>query len=293
MRMPHGRPSHLASAYSSFEYNLRASVFSDRNMVLAFAFLNLPLISPFLGLTVFFPMASTPVRKTSPEDSDSTDSITLGTAIHERQNVFKQAEPEIKNVREHTDAVTDEKVAFLDTFSPEEEKSIMRKVDWRILPLIGLMQFVKSVSTEAPSGILRADSSYRSTLPMPQVWKWCRWGSRGTFWRNFTWPLINTTGYRLYTMWVVAFYLAAQHSLEIRNANLDKIAYIIFELPSNVLLKHMSPRIFQTRIILSWGLVLACHAAVKNKEGIYTVRFFLGVMEAGLFPGLITHICSW
>jgi MFS family permease len=55
----------------------------------------------------------------------------------------------------------------------------------------------------------------------------------------------------------------------------------------------MTPRIFQTRIVFTWGAVLACHAAVKNKEGLYAVRFFLGMMEAGMFPGLITHICSW
>lgn len=60
---------------------------------------------------------------------------------------FNDAPVIIENikVREHTDAVSDEKVAFLDTFTPEEEKRIMRKVDWKILPLIGLMMLVKSV----------------------------------------------------------------------------------------------------------------------------------------------------
>lgn len=122
----------------------------DIGMVLSPAFFNIHSISRFLDLTVPFPMASTPIRKTSPEDSDSTDSIALGAVLQERQNDGKQTEPEITKVREHTDAVTDEKVAFLDTFSPEEEKSIMRKVDWRILPLIGLMQFVKQVRIRSP-----------------------------------------------------------------------------------------------------------------------------------------------
>lgn len=48
-----------------------------------------------------------------------------------------------------------------------------------------------------------------------------------------------------------------------------------------------------SRIIFTWGAVLACHAAVTNKHGIWSVRFFLGMMEAGLFPGLATHACSW
>lgn len=55
----------------------------------------------------------------------------------------------------------------------------------------------------------------------------------------------------------------------------------------------MGPRNFQCRIIFSWGLVLACHAAVQNKQGYYTARFFLGIMEAGLFPGIVTHLTSW
>lgn len=61
----------------------------------------------------------------------------------------------------------------------------------------------------------------------------------------------------------------------------------------NLLLKKMTPRVFQTRIVLTWGLVLACHAAVKSKEGLYVVRFFLGLADAGMFPALMTHLSSW
>ena len=42
-----------------------------------------------------------------------------------------------------------------------------------------------------------------------------------------------------------------------------------------------------------WGLVLACHAAVKNGAGLLAARFFLGMAEAGLFPALMTHFASW
>lgn len=72
-----------------------------------------------------------------------------------------------------------------------------------------------------------------------------------------------------------------------------KISYIVFEVPSNLVMKKALPRNWQTRIILSWGLVLACHAAVKNKEGLYAARWFLGMMEAGMFPGLAVQLCSW
>lgn len=55
----------------------------------------------------------------------------------------------------------------------------------------------------------------------------------------------------------------------------------------------MTPRVFQTRICVLWGIVLACHAAVTNKEGLYAARFFLGLAEAGLFPAIMTHLCNW
>ncbi len=79
----------------------------------------------------------------------------------------------------------------------------------------------------------------------------------------------------------------------IPSAHKWQISYIIFELPSNLLLKKMTPRVFITRICALWGLVLACHAAVKNKEGLYAARFFLGLAEAGLFPSIVTQLCNW
>ena len=45
--------------------------------------------------------------------------------------------------------------------------------------------------------------------------------------------------------------------------------------------------------MVTWGLCLACHAAVKSKEGLYAARFFLGLFEAGLFPGVIYQMTYW
>jgi len=56
----------------------------------------------------------------------------------------------------------------------------------------------------------------------------------------------------------------------------DQIAYIIFEAPSNLLLKRMSPHLWQSRIFLTWGIITACHAAVQNYHQLFAVRFLLG-----------------
>lgn len=44
---------------------------------------------------------------------------------------------------------------------------------------------------------------------------------------------------------------------------------------------------------ISWGIVLCCHAAVVNRQGLYAVRFFLGLFEAGLWPGILLQLCYW
>ncbi|KAF1936589.1 MFS general substrate transporter [Clathrospora elynae] len=51
--------------------------------------------------------------------------------------------------------------------------------------------------------------------------------------------------------------------------------------------------LYYSRIMVTWGIALACHAAVKNKEGLYAVRFLLGLFEAGMFPGVILQMCYW
>lgn len=100
---------------------------------------------------------------------------------------------------------------------------------------------------------------------------------------------MSTTGCSRYTSSVPPFHAAKNKLIP----NAPQISYIIFEVPSNLLLKKMTPRNWQSRIILSWGAVLACHAAVKNKHGLYTARFILGMMEAGMFPGIAAQLCSW
>lgn len=48
-----------------------------------------------------------------------------------------------------------------------------------------------------------------------------------------------------------------------------------------------------TRIFLTWGIIVACHAAIQNKASFYALRFLLGALEAGFFPGLAAQMCAW
>lgn len=63
------------------------------------------------------------------------------------------------------------------------------------------------------------------------------------------------------------------------------VPYILCEIPSNVLLKRFSPRVWLSGCMFMFGLVSICQGLVSNYGGLLTTRFFLGVFEAGMFPG--------
>lgn len=45
--------------------------------------------------------------------------------------------------------------------------------------------------------------------------------------------------------------------------------------------------------MVSWGIVTICTAAVTSYEGLIVVRIFLGITEAGFFPGIMMYLCFW
>lgn len=71
------------------------------------------------------------------------------------------------------------------------------------------------------------------------------------------------------------------------------IGYFIFEIPSNLLLEKIGPRIWIGRIMVTWGLVSSMTALVRSPESFYFCRFLLGVMEAGFFPGIVLYLTYW
>ncbi|KAJ0114682.1 vitamin h [Diaporthe amygdali] len=118
---------------------------------------------------------------------------------------------------------------FLSGFTAEDDRRIMRKVDLRFLPLMGFMYLVKQV-----------DYTNAASIKVLQV------GQPSNVLKELG---MSADQYN----WIQTVYF---------------ISYVIFEVPSNLVLK-------------------------KNKEGFYALRFLLGMMEAGFFPGLAAQMCSW
>jgi len=69
--------------------------------------------------------------------------------------------------------------------------------------------------------------------------------------------------------------------------------YAAFEVPSNLLLKKLRPSRWLPFIMVSWGIVMTLMGIVQNYTGLLIARIFLGVTEAGLFPGVAYYLTMW
>ncbi|KAI0024960.1 MFS general substrate transporter [Xylariomycetidae sp. FL0641] len=71
------------------------------------------------------------------------------------------------------------------------------------------------------------------------------------------------------------------------------VPYVVFEIPSNILLKRLSPKIWLPGCMFMFGVMSVCQGLVQNYSGLLATRFFLGVFETGMFPGCFYLIGMW
>lgn len=76
-------------------------------------------------------------------------------------------------------------------------------------------------------------------------------------------------------------------------AGLFFVGYMIFEVPSNLILQRMGARVWIARIMITWGLISACMMFVTTPTQFYILRFLLGIAEAGFYPGVMLYITLW
>ncbi|KAI0102926.1 major facilitator superfamily domain-containing protein [Nemania sp. FL0031] len=69
--------------------------------------------------------------------------------------------------------------------------------------------------------------------------------------------------------------------------------YAAFEVPSNLLLKKLRPSRWLPTIMVAWGTVVTLMGIVQNFRGLLSTRLFLGVAEAGLYPGCAYYLTMW
>jgi sugar phosphate permease len=134
------------------------------------------------------------------------------------------------------------------TFSPEEEARLVRRIDFRLLPMLFLIYVVAFLD--------RANISNALTMDMPKE--------------------LGLSGQQPNTALAVFF-----------------VPYILFEIPSNVIMKKLTPHVWLSACILGFGVVMLAQGFVESFGGLLATRFFLGLFEAGIFPGSFYLISFW
>lgn len=71
------------------------------------------------------------------------------------------------------------------------------------------------------------------------------------------------------------------------------LGYFAFEVPSTVILHKVGARFWIGRVMITWGLASIATAFIRGPISFYALRFFLGLAEAGFFPGIILYLSYW
>ncbi|KAK2486172.1 hypothetical protein H9L39_00099 [Fusarium oxysporum f. sp. albedinis] len=170
------------------------------------------------------------------------------TATHRSENDLKPqgADPfgheeiEVVNKQQHIeDAVQ---------YDEAEARRILRKVDYRVVPLLTIMYLIAFID--------KANIGNAKIAGMNDE--------------------LGLTG-RQYNIVLTVFF----------------IPYALLEVPSNIILKLTRPSIWLPSIMLSWGIVLTLMGIVQNFTGLTIARVFLGIPEAGFFPGATYLLTTW
>ncbi|KAH9831696.1 Major Facilitator Superfamily [Teratosphaeria destructans] len=71
------------------------------------------------------------------------------------------------------------------------------------------------------------------------------------------------------------------------------VTYVVFEVPSNLVLSKTKPSVFLPVIMFLWGTVTICMSQVHTYGQLVALRTIVGMLEAGFAPGVMLMLSSW
>ena len=71
------------------------------------------------------------------------------------------------------------------------------------------------------------------------------------------------------------------------------LAYLIFEIPSNLILERVGARKWLARIMITWGIASAACMFAEGPWSLAGLRMLVGIAEAGFAPGLVLYMTYW
>lgn len=163
-------------------------------------------------------------------------------------------EPVAEDIHEHEQNLSSSEIS--DRLEPGEfdidhVERIYNKLDWRIIPALWVLYFMAS--------------AIRSNVGLAQT-------------------MNETSGHDLATVLHMT-----EHQVSTALA-LFYVGYVVFDLPSNLVMTRLSPHVWMSRIVISVGLIGTCMVAMKAAWSFYLLRLLLGIVEAGLWPGMTYYL---
>ncbi|KAK3818121.1 MAG: major facilitator superfamily domain-containing protein [Linnemannia gamsii] len=133
-------------------------------------------------------------------------------------------------------------------YSPEEEKRVVHKIDWRIIPILGMFY---GASTLNRINLTNARMfAFENSLHATQ--------------EQFSWA-------------IAVFY----------------VGYGLAEIPSIIALLYLTPKVWLPASMFTWGCITFLMAWIKVFPLLMVGRFFLGITEAALIPGVLMYIAMF
>jgi len=69
--------------------------------------------------------------------------------------------------------------------------------------------------------------------------------------------------------------------------------YVVFQLPSNLIMERVGARRWIAVLMMAWGLISSCMIFARAPWHLHVLRFLLGSAEAGFFPGVVFYLRGW
>ncbi|KAH8668811.1 major facilitator superfamily domain-containing protein [Xylariales sp. PMI_506] len=98
---------------------------------------------------------------------------------------------------------------------------------------------------------------------------------------------VNIGNARLYNLTTDLNLVGNQYQISV---SILFVTYLLFEVPSNLVLKKFTPSRWIAFITTAWGIVATLTGLVNSFGSLIAVRLILGALEAGLFPGLNVYL---
>lgn len=112
------------------------------------------------------------------------------------------------------------------------------------------------------------------------------------FFLGFVLSYLDRVNISLAKLQMQADFGLSEHAFAI-GASIFFWGYMLFEIPSNLLLQRVGARVWIARIMVTWGIVSMLMIFSRNQTAFYSLRLLLGICEAGFVPGVLYYTNTW